>query len=92
MISIKVRRRAMPPRRGAAVGRRPHGAETPMLDLLLLLVVGVFCYLAADLLLRLAERLYGRTLPERSLVFMGILLGLLLASFWAVRRLGTPGG
>ncbi len=63
-----------------------------MLDLLLLLVVGVLCYLAADLLLRLAERLLGRTLPERSLVFMGILLALLLASFWAVRGLRTGGG
>jgi hypothetical protein len=63
-----------------------------MLDALLLVVLGVLCYLAADLLLRLAERLLGRTLPERSLVFMGLMLGLLLASFWAVRRLGTAGG
>lgn len=63
-----------------------------MIEALLLLVVAVLCYLAADLLLRLAERLFGRTLPERSLVFMGILLGLLLASFWVVRRLGTAVG
>lgn len=63
-----------------------------MLDLLLLLVVGVLCYLGADLLLRLAERLLGRTLPERSLIFMGLMLGLLLASFWLIRRMASAGG
>ncbi len=78
-----------------AVAGRPgdrRRAEIPMLDALLLLVLGVLCYLASDLLLRLAERLLGRTLPERSLVFMGIMFGLLLAGFWAVRRLGSVGG
>lgn len=63
-----------------------------MLDALLLLVVGVLCYLLADLLLKLVERVLGRTLPERSLVFMGLMLVLLLASFWLVRRMASAGG
>lgn len=63
-----------------------------MLDVLLLLVLSVLSYLASDFLLRSVERWLGRTLPERSLLFMGIMLGLLLASFWVVRFLVTARG
>lgn len=50
-------------------------------------LVAVGLYLLSDRLLRRIERAAGRVLPERSLIFMAILLVLAVASFWLIRRL-----
>ena len=49
-------------------------------------VAGILLYLLADRLLILIERRVGRVLEYRTLVFFGLLLGLALVSFAAIRR------
>jgi hypothetical protein len=49
-------------------------------------VAGILLYLLADRLLVLIEHRIGRVLEYRTLVFFGLLLGLALVSFAAIRR------
>ena len=57
------------------------------LQYLLFALVAVGLYLLSDFLLRQIERYIGRTLPERSLIFMGILMISALIAFWLIRIL-----
>ena len=58
------------------------------MDGLYFIGVGIVLYLVSDWILQRAEAAIGRRLEHRSLVFFGILLGLALASFAAIRHLG----
>lgn len=50
-------------------------------------IISVGLYLLSDYLLRRIEQAAGRRLPERSLIFMGILMIGLLVAFWLIRQL-----
>lgn len=51
-------------------------------------LTGIILYLVADWLLRQLENRAGRRFGHRTLIFFGLLLGLALASFGAIRRFG----
>ena len=57
------------------------------MEIVVFTVVAGTLYLAADRLLGLVERLRGAPLPNRSLVFFLLLLGLALPAFALIRRL-----
>jgi hypothetical protein len=50
-------------------------------------LVSVGLYLFSDYLLRRIEQAAGRRLPERSLIFMGILMFGAVVAFWLIRLL-----
>lgn len=50
-------------------------------------LAGIILYLVADWLLRQLENRAGRRFGHRTLIFFGLLLGLALVSFGAIRRL-----
>lgn len=50
-------------------------------------LVSVGLYLFSDYLLRRIERAAGRRLPERSLIFMAILMLGAVVAFWLIRQL-----
>ena len=50
-------------------------------------LVSVGLYLLSDYLLRRIERAAGRQLPERSLIFMGILMLGAVIAFWLIRAI-----
>jgi len=56
------------------------------MDAIYLLGIGVVLYVVSDRILRLIERWRGGVIPERSLIFFGILLGLALATFAVIRQ------
>lgn len=57
-----------------------------MEQLILFTVVGAALYLGADALLERIERLRGRRLPHRSLIFFALILTLALVSFSLIER------
>jgi hypothetical protein len=56
------------------------------LQYILFALISVGLYLASDYLLRLIEQRAGRRLPERSLIFMGILMIGAVLAFWLIRQ------
>ena len=60
------------------------------LDFLYFILVAVALYFLYDRLLDVIERVLGRRLENRSLVFFAILLVLALAGFALIRRLTGP--
>lgn len=50
-------------------------------------LVSVGLYLLSDYLLRRIEQAAGRRLPERSLIFMAILMLGAVIAFWLIREL-----
>jgi predicted PurR-regulated permease PerM len=56
------------------------------MEFLYLTIVAIVIYFASDRLLMAIERYLGRTLEQRSVVFFGILLVLLLVSFAVIRQ------
>jgi hypothetical protein len=50
-------------------------------------VAGLFLYVAADWMLLRIEAMYGKTLPNRSLVFFGIILIMTMITFEGVNYL-----
>ncbi len=60
------------------------------LDFLYFTLVAVGLYFLSDRLLDVIERVLGRRLENRSLVFFGILLVLALGGFALIRRLIGP--
>lgn len=54
---------------------------------ILFALVSVGLYLFSDYLLRRIEQAAGRRLPERSLIFMGILMLGAVIAFWLIREL-----
>lgn len=50
-------------------------------------LAGIILYLLADWLLRQMEQRAGRRFEQRTLIFFGLLLGLALVSFGAIRQL-----
>jgi hypothetical protein len=56
------------------------------MEAIYLLGIGVVLYVVSDRILRLIERWRGGVIPERSLIFFGILLGLALATFAVIRQ------
>jgi hypothetical protein len=56
------------------------------MEAIYLLGIGVVLYVVSDRILRVIERWRGGVIPERSLIFFGILLGLALATFAVIRQ------
>jgi hypothetical protein len=56
------------------------------LQYILFALVSVGLYLFSDYLLRRIEQAAGRRLPERSLIFMGILMLGAAIAFWLIRE------
>jgi hypothetical protein len=50
-------------------------------------VTAVFLYLVSDMILTRIEKLRGKPLPNRSLIFFGIILVLAILSFQAIEML-----
>jgi hypothetical protein len=50
-------------------------------------LISVGLYLFSDYLLRQIEQAAGRRLPERSLIFMGILMLGAVIAFWLIREI-----
>ncbi|MFM9842313.1 MAG: hypothetical protein ACKVOI_05020 [Dongiaceae bacterium] len=57
------------------------------LQYVVFVLVSVGLYLISDYLLRRIERAAGRRLPERSLIFMGILMLGAVIAFWLIREI-----
>ena len=63
-----------------------------MMQIVYFTVAGVVLYLVSDWILVAIERWRGDRLPQRSLVFFGIILVLALTTFKAIELIfGTPG-
>jgi len=53
---------------------------------LIFIVVSIVLWFVADYLLRVAERMAGRTFESRSLIFLFVLGGLAMVTFAAIRH------
>jgi hypothetical protein len=56
------------------------------MEILWFTLVAIVLYLAADAALRAIEARAGRTLEYRSVIFLGVLMGLALISFALIRH------
>lgn len=61
------------------------------MEIVLFTIVGIALYFAADWALRTLERINGKPLPYRNLVYFVIILALALASFSFLQRVGPTG-
>jgi hypothetical protein len=54
------------------------------MEYVVFIVVGIALYFLADFILKQIEKSLGHALENRSIVFLFILLGLALTSFWLI--------
>lgn len=57
------------------------------MDIVWLALTGIVLYVVADRILDLMERRAGRRFEQRSIIFFGLILGLALVTFAAIRHL-----
>lgn len=57
------------------------------MDIVWLALTGIVLYVVADRILDLMERRAGRRFEQRSIIFFGLILGLALVTFAAIRQL-----
>lgn len=74
-------------RPGGAGHDAPGGGRGTHMSAIYFTLTAIILYLVADWLLRQMENRAGRRFEYRTLVFFGLLLGLALVSFGAIRRL-----
>lgn len=61
------------------------------MDIILFTVVGIVLYVVTGQLLTMLEKMHGKPLPQRNIIFFVIILALSLPAFSLMRSLLGPG-